>query len=365
MHTVSYGSKMLQSTWTPLTMQFVVSLSSMYVSCELPADDSKLKELVSLLQQRKHSSYCKRNQTCRFNFPKPPSPKTLITRFDQNTDVEHSKAVLEKVQKLLKEATTDMSLADLLDKADVSETDYVEALENSCTGNVVVFKRELSESCINNYNPAVLLAWQANMDIQFVLNAYACVMYVASYIMKTERAMVELLKQVAAEARTDELKTQLRKVGSAFLTHREVSAQEAVYRLLSLPMKQLNRCVVFVNTNPKHERIAVSKNPDLLSQLEDDDTNVFQKSLIDRYQHRPQQLSSMCLAEFAATFATDYKPDDSMTSEVLPDIETDTTSTKITLTGGFGKMSKHRQQAVIRFRKYNKDIEPSTGIEPN
>ena len=107
-----------------------------------------------------------------------------------------------------------------------------------------------------------------------MLNAYACVMYVASYIMKTERAMGELLKQVAAEARTDELKTQLRKVGSAILTHREVSAQEAVYRLLSLPMKQLSRSVVFIDTNPKHERIAVLKTNDSLSQLDDDDTNV-------------------------------------------------------------------------------------------
>ena len=103
-----------------------------------------------------------------------------------------------------------------------------------------------------------MLAWQANMDIQFVLNAYACVMYVASYIMKTERSMGELLKHVATEARTDELKVQLRKVGSAFLTHRELSAQEAVYRLLSIPMKQLSKSVVFVNTNPKNERIAAS-----------------------------------------------------------------------------------------------------------
>ena len=69
-------------------------------------------------------------------------------------------------------------------------------------------------------------------------------------IMKTDRSMGELLKRVAAEARTDELKTQLRKVGSAFLTHREVSAQEAVYRILSLPM---SRSVVFVDTNPKNE----------------------------------------------------------------------------------------------------------------
>ena len=64
-------------------------------------------------------------------------------------------------------------------------------------------------------------------------------MYLASYIMKTERAKGELLKQVAAEARTDYLKTQLRKVSSAFLTHREVSAQEAGYRLLSLPVEQI------------------------------------------------------------------------------------------------------------------------------
>ena len=132
-----------------------------YVSCALPADDCKLRELVSLLQQHKHSSYCKRNKTCRFNFPKPPSPKTLITKFDENTDIEHSKTVLEKVQKLLKDASTDLSLPDLLDK-DLTETEYVEALESSCTGSVVVLKREISECCINNYNPAVLLAWQAN-----------------------------------------------------------------------------------------------------------------------------------------------------------------------------------------------------------
>ena len=72
-------------------------------------------------------------------------------------------------------------------------------------------------------------------------------MYVASYIMKTDRAMGVLLKRVASEARTEELKSQMRKVGSAFLTHREVSAQEAVYRLL----KQLSRSVVFVDTNHK------------------------------------------------------------------------------------------------------------------
>ena len=67
-------------------------------------------------------------------------------------------------------------------------------------------------------------------------------------------------------------------------------------------MKQLSRSVVYVDTNPKHERIAMLKGNNLLKDLDDADTNVFQKSLIDRYEHRPLELQSMCLAEFVASF---------------------------------------------------------------
>ena len=147
-------------------------------------------------------------------------------------------------------------------------------------------------------------------------------------------------------------------MGSAFLTHREVSAQEAAYRLLSLPMKQLSRCVVFVDTNLKKERIAVLKDKNTLDQLDDDDTNVFQKSLIDRYQHRPTQLQSMCLAEFAATYVTNYQHEDHE-CDALPASDNETISTQIKLTDGFGKMNKRKREAVIRFRRYNKDAEPS------
>ena len=331
-----------------------------YVSCQVPKEDCKLKELVLLLQKHKHSSYCKRNQKCRFHFRKPPSSQTLITKDDTDpADIEQALAVLSKVQKLIAEGDTNLNLTDLLNKAKVTESEYIDALEVSSTGNVVVLKRDPNECFINNYNPSVMLAWQANMDIQYVLNAYACVMYVASYIMKTERSMGELLKRVAVECRTDELKSQLRKVGSAFLTHREVSAQEAVYRILSLPMKQLSRSVVFVDTNPKDERIAVLKDNVSLSQLDDDDTNVFRKSLIDRYQHRPQQLQSMCLAAFAATYVVNYERSDDNECDALPVDESNITSTTITLTDKFGKMNKRKQEAVVRFRKYNKETDSS------
>jgi len=60
--------------------------------------------------------------------------------------------------------------------------------------------------------------------------------------------MQVLLKCAASKARTEELKCQLRRVASVFS---EVGAQEAVYRILSLSMKQLSRSVVFVDTKPK------------------------------------------------------------------------------------------------------------------
>ena len=167
------------------------------------------------------------------------------------------------------------------------------------------------------------------------------------------------------KARTEDLKAQMKKIGSAFLTHREVSAQEAVYRLLSLPMKQLSRSVVFVDTNPMNERVGFLKDHATISALDDDDPNVFCKSLIDRYQHRPQQLQTMCLAEFAATYTTNYKPqegDDNSQNDVLPITENSDSNaslSQITLTDGFGMMNERKREAVIRFRKYNKEAEPS------
>ena len=65
-------------------------------------------------------------------------------------------------------------------------------------------------------------------------------MYVASYMIKNERGMCELLKLVGRESRREDITKQLRQLGSTFLHNREVSAQEAAYTLLSIAMKQLS-----------------------------------------------------------------------------------------------------------------------------
>lgn len=86
--------------------------------------------------------------------------------------------------------------------------------------------------------------------------------------------MGEVLKAVSNEVRTEELSTQLHRVGMAFLTHRVVSAQEAVYRILSLPMKSLSRSVLFVDANQKSQQIAVLKDTNTLNELDNNDTDI-------------------------------------------------------------------------------------------
>ena len=99
----------------------------------------------------------------------------MITQSDVEPDVaSKAQSVLVKVHKVLADGHTDLRLKEVLVKAEVTLNDYMEALEVSSRGNVVVLKREPNECCIYNYNVPVMLAWQAIMDLQYVLNAYVC-----------------------------------------------------------------------------------------------------------------------------------------------------------------------------------------------
>lgn len=59
---------------------------------------------------------------------------------------------------------------------------------------------------------------------------------------------------------------------------------------------------------PKNSRVALLKDSSALEHLDNDDSNVFLKSFIDQYVHRPQELEFMCPAKFVSTLATNYNP---------------------------------------------------------
>ena len=67
-------------------------------------------------------------------------------------------------------------------------------IRSSLNAATVFLKRNPNELRINNYNAACLSAWRANMDIQFVLDVYACAVhvYIVNYILKAQKGMSEL-----------------------------------------------------------------------------------------------------------------------------------------------------------------------------
>lgn len=84
-------------------------------------------------------------------------------------------------------------------------------------------------------------------------------------------------------------------MGSVFPNNCEVSAQEAAYRISSMPMK--SRIVLFVNTDPLINRRAILKPAKAIATMEDDDDEgIFQSNIIAR-----------CLATFAANYTVTKK----------------------------------------------------------
>lgn len=86
-----------------------------------------------------------------------------------------------------------------------------------------------------------------------------------------------------------------------FLNHQEVSAPEAVYRILSLPLKLLSCKVVFINTGFRKDRVSIFKKALVLQALDDDE--------------------DMYLAEFAANYSTVSGNEEEESSDVLPSDE--------------------------------------------
>ena len=64
----------------------------------------------------------------------------------------------------------------------VSYETYEEALETTKNGKVLFLKQRIKEHWVNNYNPEMLYAWSANMDIQLAFDPYAVTTYIVSYM---------------------------------------------------------------------------------------------------------------------------------------------------------------------------------------
>lgn len=208
-----------------------------YVSCALPAEheDPELRDIVLAVQQhsKKHSKSCRKKGTnCRFNFPRPPSARTFITspnetqEGDETDSVElkeqkvAAKEILERIwNEVINEENESKTFKDVLEGVNVSQEQYEKALKILTMKHSVVLQRKLDELWTNQYNSCLLKCWNANMDIQFVTDPFSCIVYMISYISKSEREMGMILKQTKLEAEEGNASARdtLKKIGSAYL----------------------------------------------------------------------------------------------------------------------------------------------------
>ena len=197
----------------------------------------------------------------------------------------------------------DMTFEEFLENiAKMDFDDYILCIRNSLKAPKVFLKRKTKEMRINLFNENNLLAWKANLDIQIVLEPYGCASYIVGYISKSQRGMSAQLDAAAKEARKGnfDLKKQVRHIGNVFSNCVEVSAQEAVYLDLQIPLTRCTRDIVFVNTSVPEERIFLLKPKAVLDELPAQSTDVESDNVIQRYSKRPRQLSKFCLADYVS-----------------------------------------------------------------
>ena len=288
----------------------VVAYIDSIITCRKPDNNTELLELVCRQTHRhSHTRRKQRGKICRFNYPQPPMRSTkILYRLEENTSpilVRSSKELWKKIKNTLNDLKEGkgISFDELLKEFYVSERQYILAIQSSLNCPTIFLKRSPNELRINNYNLACLLAWRANMDIQYVLDVYACAMYIVSYISKAQKEMSELLRRAVAEANEGNTNIkQVRDIGNKFLNSVEISAQEAVYVVLQLPMRKASRSVIFIYTSPPAERVELLKPLSEIENMEDDSEEIQSGGLLKRYVERPECMQNVTLADWTAWY---------------------------------------------------------------
>ena len=384
---------------TSETKEDYVDYIDQRVHAHLPNEDQdpELHELVKTYQKHSHSKTCRKykNIKCRFNFGQFFTNRTIVAEpLSDDLDLEEKTNTLDKQKEILSlvkgkiddvlnpsKSDYDPTLteADIFTSVNITEEQYYWALSISPDSDYELHLRRPIDSCfINNYFVAGIKGFRANVDLQPVFNHCKCITYVCSYFTKDGTECSQAIVNVAKEAKKENMKVRdgLKKIGAAFLSTREVSSQECVYRCMpELWLRKIFPATIFVNTNLPEKRIRVAKSQQELDDLDDESTDIFKSNIVERYAIRPQSITSvdnLCLAEFAAYYYKDYRKDSEETSDAQPEILTDqvievqqnssdpelSLPNKIRLMNTNEMMKCRKVRSVIRYHKPNKTKQP-------
>ena len=188
------------------------------------------------------------------------------------------------------------------------------------------------------------------------------------YLKGSKSELSELLRKACAEAKegNSNIKQQVRDIGNTFLNSVEISAQEAVYIILQLPMRKSSREIIFINTSPPDERIQLLKPLSEIEELPDESEEIHSGGLIKRYIERPASFENVTLADWAAWYDSCRKPYNNSTNNLdvdqLPLETADDENNEDDLGDdnekATSKISKRSKPRVIRSPWFNKEANP-------
>ena len=135
--------------------------------------------------------------------------------------------------------------------------DYLDAVhQQPRKGSTVLLKRDIDEIFMNNYNPEMITAWDANMDLQPTFDYYAVITYIVDYFTKTDETQQTILRQAMKQLPKDQdARKRCNDLANLFLTHRQVGEAEAYYKLFPhMNLIYSDVATVFVPTDARGER---------------------------------------------------------------------------------------------------------------
>ncbi|CEP09614.1 hypothetical protein [Parasitella parasitica] len=232
--------------WTEKTVDQLIDMGVVHTGFPpgVSQNDPLMHHLVNTHQLHTcNENYCKRGQPdrpCRFGFPKPQSP---VTYMDEN--------------------------------------------------HQVIYRRDVTDCMVNNYNPYLLAVFRANMDIQYNDGPQA-VRYLAKYMAKDDYSTTVTFKNVGKSNQGHYQKSAYVKE-SEHLKTRIVGAVEAVYDLLGWHKHSNSRNVLFLKTALiGHSSLRIR---DDIKQLPQDSEDIYAKTQIEIYENR-DGAKNLTLPEF-------------------------------------------------------------------
>ncbi|KAK8759627.1 hypothetical protein V5799_002740 [Amblyomma americanum] len=269
-----------------------------------------------------HTCYKGSRKTCRFNFLLWPMPCTVVLtplaspKKEEDPEgaqhFENPKATRDALHDVLQH-TIYASFEYMWEQHGIRDFGHYQmVIPAGLTRPTLMLKRDLDQCNVNAFNPWIGHVLNSNMDLQIILDVYACAAYVVEYVNKSNRGVSSLnraLRAIFDEDAENKLTYELalHKLGVRILNGIEMSAQEAAWVLLQFHMSETSTDET--NTVWPEERIRSKKTKDEMDRehLEATSTDIWRKSAIDKYEERPPELEDLTLAEFMTEYSSKGK----------------------------------------------------------